>query len=428
MKQHKLFKIIVITSLALLGLIVTQSVYLTKEIRLAQEQFDHRAQLALNNILDELTEHADTIEESLTTKIHRFERGHKGVIFDVLDTVLLDTLVHKYMQYYELGESYEYAIHKSANDSIYYSSAPPQKFGQLGKPARACLSCLWKKDYYNLAIYFPGKNRTILWEMAVWLILSFIFIVVVVVSFIFNILTIIRQKKLTEMKNDFINNMTHEFKTPISTISLAADVLKNTNQNTTLERVKKYAHVVSEENERLKSQVERVLQIAKLDRENISLTISEVNIEDLIQYSVRNLCLEQCNENAKVNLRFLSKKKNIEADELHILNVVNNLIDNAIKYSTVPPEIEITTEESSDDGIIISVKDHGIGMNKEEIKNIFDKFYRVSTGNLHNVKGFGLGLYYVKNIIETHHGWIKAESEPGKGSTFTLYLPYKASA
>jgi two-component system phosphate regulon sensor histidine kinase PhoR len=426
MQNKNILKTIVITSVALLGLVVIQTIYLTKEVKVAQEQYDHRAHMALNNVLDELVEHADTGKQSLTSRIHQFKPGTKGVIFDVLDTVLLDTLMHKYVSYYQLDNSFEYSIIKSSNDSIIYASTDASQIKLLSDPVRACLSCLWKKEYYNLAVYFPARNRIILFEMAIWLILSIIFVIIVIISFIFNIITIIKQKKLTEMKNDFINNMTHEFKTPISTISLAADVLENTTNETSLNRVKKYARIVSEENERLKSQVERVLQIAKLDKDNLTLNLSTIDVEEMINHTVRNLCLEQCKDNANIKLNFKTTTKHIEGDELHIFNVINNLIDNAIKYSPHPPTIEITTSDEKD-GIVFSVKDNGIGMQKENLKHIFDKFYRVSTGNVHNVKGFGLGLYYVKNIVEIHNGWIKVESEPDKGSTFTVFLPKKAA-
>jgi two-component system phosphate regulon sensor histidine kinase PhoR len=421
-EQSQLVKKVIYTTVAIIGLVVIQTIYLRKEIKLANENFDHRAQMALKSILGELETHADTTSYSASKSIHKFKRGHKGVIFDVVDTVFLDTLFRKYVEYYKLDPTYHYAITKSYNGDIVYCSVEEDCLHKNTSTAHVCLSPMYTAEYFHLSIFFPNKIRFVLWEMALWLILSILFLGAVVVSFVTNILTILKQKKLTEMKNDFINNMTHEFKTPISTISLAADVLQTTSEQEKNPRIQKYSTIITEENNRLKGLVERVLQIAKLDRENIKLNISDININDIIQTSVRNLYLDQCEGEGNVDLELNAENNVIRGDELHINNVINNLVDNAVKYSNKNPILKISTSDFND-GLLIKVTDQGIGMTKEQQKQIFDKFYRVSTGNVHNVKGFGLGLYYVKNIVSTHQGWIEVESELNKGSTFTVFLP-----
>ena len=287
---------------------------------------------------------------------------------------------------------------------------------------KACLSCLWKAEFFHLEVYFPSQQKMELVEMSAWLVFTAIFLLILVFTFVYIINTIIKQKKLSDIKNDFINNMTHEFKTPISTISLASEVLLHANEDVSPERIKKYSKIIYDENIRMRGQVDRVLQVARLDRDEFSLTKSEFDLHQLIKNTVQHLCFDECEKVTTVNYHLEADRFILNADEMHIKNVVTNLVDNAIKYSNNGTSLEIQTINKQE-GILLSIEDNGIGMSKEAVKHIFDKFYRIPTGNIHNVKGFGLGLYYVKNMVDAHGGHIEVKSEINRGSRFDIYLP-----
>jgi two-component system phosphate regulon sensor histidine kinase PhoR len=228
---------------------------------------------------------------------------------------------------------------------------------------------------------------------------------------------------LSEIKNDFISNMTHEFKTPISTISLACEVLSDKSIEKSPERMNKYVKMIGDENKRLSLLVENILQTAILDKGQLKLKIQSIDIHNLIEQTITNIKLQVENKEGEISTDLKAANAVINGDRVHITNIVFNLIDNALKYSGDHPVIKISTRNDSE-GVFISVEDNGIGISKENQKRIFDTMYRVPTGNIHNVKGFGLGLSYVKAVVEKHGGSINVESELGKGSTFTIYLPY----
>jgi two-component system phosphate regulon sensor histidine kinase PhoR len=275
-----------------------------------------------------------------------------------------------------------------------------------------------------LFVYFPTQQEFIMGKMWTVFSSSGVLILVILCCFYFSIATILRQKKLSDVKNDFINNMTHEFKTPISTISLACEVLQEEAVNKNPTQMNRYLHIIRDENKRLGLQVEKVLQAAMLDRGEVKLKLTQVNMHEVIDHVLHNIGVQIEKREGKVDLCLEAEQTVIEADEVHITNIIHNLLDNANKYSLESPQISIDTR-SLPEGISIRITDKGIGMSKEALSRIFDRFYRIPTGNVHNVKGFGLGLSYVKTILQGHNGKIQVESEPGKGSTFEVFLPYK---
>ncbi len=234
----------------------------------------------------------------------------------------------------------------------------------------------------------------------------------------------LRQKKMSEIKNDFINNMTHEFKTPIATISLAVDALRNSKVQQDVTKMTYFSDIIKEENQRMNRQVETILKSALMDRQEIQLATKPLAAHQIIQDVADNFMLRLQEKQGSLELHLDAHNDVIEADEVHFSNLVNNLMDNAVKYSKadVPPKMCLYTSSDAKK-FTLRIEDNGIGMNRETVKRIFEKFYRAHTGNLHNVKGFGLGLSYVKDIIEAHNGHIKAESTLGKGSCFTIELP-----
>lgn len=285
---------------------------------------------------------------------------------------------------------------------------------------------LFPTDIYSpgvLSITFPGKERYIwagLWNI---LLLSLLFIAVILGCFAYTITVIFRQKKLSEMKTDFINNMTHEFKTPIATISLAADSITNASIISNPDKVKRFADIIKQENKRMNGQVEKVLQMALIERDTLKLNFTSIDLHEVINQAVGNIALQVEKKEGSVASDLRAERPMIEGDANHISNIINNLLDNANKYSPEKPEIVVSSRNVSN-GVEITVSDKGIGMTKEAKKKIFEKFYRVHTGNLHDVKGFGLGLAYVKAMVTAHKGSIDVKSEPNKGSSFIIFLPF----
>ncbi len=272
-------------------------------------------------------------------------------------------------------------------------------------------------------IHFPGK-RDYIFDSVSFMIPSMIFTLVLLVTFIFTIYIVFRQKKLTEMKNDFINNMTHEFKTPISTISLAAQMLKDPAVGKSPAMFQHISGVINDETKRLRFQVEKVLQMSMFDRQKATLKMKELDANELITGVINTFALKVERYNGKIESELNATDPIIFADEMHITNVIFNLMDNAVKYKRPDADLLLVVKTWNEPGkLMISVQDNGIGIKKENLKKIFEKFYRVHTGNLHDVKGFGLGLAYVRKIIVDHKGTIRAESELNVGTKFIIALP-----
>ncbi|HEX5653163.1 MAG TPA: HAMP domain-containing sensor histidine kinase [Chitinophagaceae bacterium] len=257
-------------------------------------------------------------------------------------------------------------------------------------------------------------------------IMAIVFSLIILAAFYLTVRTMLRQKKLGEIKNDFINNMTHEFKTPIATISLAVDAMRNEKVLQDREKMNYFNTIIKEENKRMNRQVETILKASQLEKQEVDLNLKPVHTHEVIKDVVENFTLQLQEKQGKAELLLDAQNDLIDADEVHLSNLVNNLFDNALKYSreNVPPFVKLTTQ-STDKKFIMKIEDNGIGMNRDTLKRIFERFYRAHTGNIHNVKGFGLGLSYVKTMVEAHHGDIKADSTLGKGSSFTIEFPLR---
>lgn len=275
-----------------------------------------------------------------------------------------------------------------------------------------------------LVIIVPGM-KSIIWKEMSWMIAgSVLFTILIFVAFFVTLRALLKQKKLSEIKSDFINNMTHEFKTPLATISLAVDALKNEKVIQDRAKAEYFSGIIKEENKRMNKQVETILQAAMLDKQQIQLNLKTLHAHDLINTAINNMKLPVEEKQGKIEVSLEATNDLIIADEVHFTNLVNNLLDNAVKYSKENLVIKLCTMNVNHH-FRIKVEDNGIGMNKETLHRIFEKFYRAHTGNIHNVKGFGLGLSYVKTIVHAHHGKIKAESTLGKGSCFIIDMPQK---
>lgn len=346
-------------------------------------------------------------------------------ISERIDAKLLDSLIHAELLHKDIKISYNFGIVDTRNYQLLFndSSADNAEMLKVGFQTQ-----LFPNDEFAapalLYLYFPETNAYILGEMLAVLGSSVVFVLIIIFSFASAVSIIIRQRKLSQITNDFINNMTHEFKTPISTISLACEVMQDTDIRRNEKQLDRYLTVIKDENERLGRQVEKVLQIATLGKGDFKLKIQQIDVNDVIAKAIQNIAIQIENRGGTIDVDFQTDESVIEADEVHLSNIIYNLLDNANKYSPNAPEIKVSTE-SNKNGVIITVSDKGLGISKETINKVFEKFYRVPTGNVHDVKGFGLGLSYVKTMIEAHYGDISVKSEVGEGSNFTIFLPYR---
>jgi two-component system phosphate regulon sensor histidine kinase PhoR len=275
----------------------------------------------------------------------------------------------------------------------------------------------------QLSVYFPDKESFIYKTLNWLLLISLIFSVIVLVTFAVSIYFILRQKKISEMKSDFINNMTHEFKTPIATISVAADSISNQKVIENPERIRYFIEMIKKENLRMNRQVEDILTIARLDKKEFEFKWEAINLHEVIENAMQSIVLQVEKKGGTITSDFQAANPVATSDASHFANLIYNLLDNANKYSLNAPEIKIATRNTSK-GIVITIEDKGIGMTKMVQGRIFERFYRQTSGNIHNVKGFGLGLSYVKAILEANRGNITVHSEPGKGSSFEVFIPF----
>lgn len=385
--------------------------------------------------MEELLEERDVKIDQLKNQLARVSRKYE-LTFDVMNDLMgtrralssrfnpqqLDSLLKNELNSKGIDIAYEYGILEPNQDHFLLLSNNIEMRQLEGSELKASL---FPNDIFGnksqLIVSFPDKQGFLLRKIWSALISSGLLVTIILVCFGYSIRTIVRQKKLSEMKNDFINNMTHELKTPISTVSLAVEALNDKDIEQSPLR-DKYIRVIGEENNRLGEQVEKVLQIAAIDRNDYNLTEELLRMNEMVKNATEHISMQVEQRGGRLNLIEKANKDLVKGDEMHLTNIIVNLLDNANKYSPDAPNITLRTESDEND-FILSIHDRGIGMNREQQKHIFEKFYRVPTGNLHNVKGFGLGLAYVQRMVEAHGGTISVDSEPGKGSKFSIILP-----
>lgn len=343
-------------------------------------------------------------------------------IFNRVDTVMLDSIVQHELSNRNISLPYSYGISRSnASGLLYVEGKDTSALKNSSYRINLFPGDIFKRNE-QLMLSFSGKLNYLLLGMWPLLLSSIVFTLAICLGFAYTLSVIFRQKKLADIKSDFINNMTHEFKTPIATIAIANESIRDPRVNANPEKLEYYTSVIRDENQRMLKQVENVLQMAQIDKGELKLMKSETDLSDVLLRAVQSSELTVQQRNGVLELEIKDEPLNVYADGNHLLNVITNLIDNANKYSPENPQVKVTAEKLGDQAVI-RVSDKGIGMSREVQKKIFDTFYRATVGNIHDVKGFGLGLSYVKAIITAHEGFVSVESEPGKGSTFTITLP-----
>lgn len=343
-----------------------------------------------------------------------------------LSGLLLDSLIKAELQRKGINTEFEFGVYTPSSNKMLIQKTGKYPWELLNK---SFVFALYPSDMQletsYLMVYFPREKQFLIGQLWGLLLISVVLIFMIIFAFTMSINTIFRQKKLSEMKNDFINNMTHEFKTPISTISLACEALSDKDVQKSESLYNNYINIISEENKRLGKMSEKVLQSAILDKGKFSLKKEWLNIHEIIIDVIQKIGIQVERKNGKITTDFKAETHVVHADKMHITNVIYNLLDNANKYTPLNPLISVSTSNMNS-SICISIQDNGIGISHANQQKVFQKLYRIPTGNVHNFKGFGLGLSYVKAIVEKHGGSIGLESELRKGSKFNVYLPLEA--
>ncbi|MES2775308.1 MAG: HAMP domain-containing sensor histidine kinase [Bacteroidota bacterium] len=438
--------IIILITVSFLGLIYLQYTWFQNLLQVKQDQLWERVVKAVDAVGKDLS------ESNSRTPFIKNPKKNMGLSNDLSGMELLRpaTIAQRYTQYeiqekfekefqrdYDKGKSlknvpFEFAIASSMNilnfemQSAYFQkvledTVNNKSFVYPLEPASGS-SAEGLVAYETMVVVIPNFKDLVLKSSYLELGGSVVFILFIMFAFFFTVRALMNQKKLSEIKSDFINNMTHEFKTPLATISLAVDALKNEKVLNDREKLGYFSGIIKEENKRLNRHVETILQAALLEKQEFQLNKKQLHAHELIQHSLDNFHLQLEDKQAVVQLHLNAKNDKIIADDVHFTNLLNNLIDNAIKYSKEKLQLKITTH-STNKNLVIRIDDNGIGMSRESLKRVFEKFYRAHTGNVHNVKGFGLGMSYVKTIIDAHKGNIKVESTLGKGTAFTVEVP-----
>ncbi len=352
--------------------------------------------------------------------------GNESGSFFVAHKNLIDSIITKQLKKHNISTKHEFGIYSPATNSMLVQRTgtyPEQLLKESYVYDLAPISSLFAPSN-KLLLYFPNEKSFIVRQLWKLLIISVFLFIVIIFSFSLSIYIINRQKKLSVMKNDFINNMTHEFKTPISTIALACEALKDEDLKKSSEIYNSYIGVINEENNRLKSMAEQILKTAVIDKGQLKLKKTVVDVHELILSAVASKEMVAQKKGGLIEVQLKAEKSILKADIVHLTNVFINLIDNALKYTISAPHIIINTI-NRDNALLIRVQDNGVGISKSNQKKIFEKLYRVPSGDVHDFKGFGLGLSYVKSTIDLHKGNVHVDSELGKGSTFTIRLPLK---
>jgi two-component system phosphate regulon sensor histidine kinase PhoR len=411
--------VVLLGAFAIVGIVAIQGYFLNKEWTNNEKQFSQTVMIGLRNVASKLHKINQTMP-STVNPVRQLSSNYFVVdVNSEIDANILEHYLKLEFDRLSIHTDFEYAIYNCNTDMMEYGNY----FSYNGAVKQDAITANLPKyagyNYY-FGVNFPLLKNTITGDMAIWFFLMAI-LVISVIFFGYSIFVILQQKRLSEMQRDFINNMTHEFKTPISSINISADVISDPEIIKEPARLLTYGSVIKQEINRLNDQVDKVLQIARIEKQGFHLRKEKVELNSLISRVVEN-CKTDARKNCKITTNLSGETGEIFADKLHVTNIFHNLLDNAIKYSGEEPEVHIETTRK-ENKIIVSFRDNGPGIGKLHQKKVFRKFYRIPTANVHDVKGFGLGLFYVKSICIAHHWKISLNPSAGKGATFVLEIP-----
>ena len=408
---------IIAATVSLAGLLLIQLHWFSRAFDVQEEQFTNKVNIALraveNDVLLINSNQTSLIKPVMQTTSNTFRLD----IDLPVNYNILDSLVKIHFRHHQVDIPYQIAMYNRAGDSLLWGKLMDEGFSS---GSNLCADRRQEMAANLFEITFPDKNLWLASDMGIWIVSAFTFLIVLLI-FSGMIIQGIKQRKLAEIKTDFINNMTHELKTPVTNISIASEVLKQPATFLDEERKQRYAELIYKETQLLKQQIEHVLMLAKLETGELKLNFNLFNINHLIEEVASQIAPRIHQRNGSILLKLTAENAMVKADNFHLLNMLYSLLDNADKYSPGRPEIIIKTSNTSE-GISIEISDKGTGIGKESLQHIFDKFYRAPQGNLHDTTGFGLGLSYVKMVVEAHQGKVQVESQHLKGSTFGIIL------
>ncbi|MCB9225950.1 MAG: HAMP domain-containing histidine kinase [Chitinophagales bacterium] len=419
MRNSQISIVVILGVLAILGILTVQIFWLSKAYDVKERQFNESIHTALLNVAEKI---ASDNEGNLSNEdiVNQLSSDYFVVnINDQIDANTLEYYISNEFEKLQINLDYEYAIYDCASDEMVYGNYVDLD-DQItnDKPTKSLPK--YNEFSYYFGVFLPTKTSYVLNNLKLTIVFS-ILLSIALIFFAYAIYIILKQKRLSELQTDFINNMTHEFKTPISAIKLSAEaMLKNENIKTD-NRLSNYTKIVQEQAERLNGQVEKVLNIAKLQNDNLELKKEKLNLNEQLEEIVRSASLNFEKNGGSIILNLPENDVEIYADKLHFNNIMYNLLDNALKYNDKTPIVNLSVENRGAK-TIIKIKDNGIGIDEKHIKQVFNKFYRVPTGNVHNVKGFGLGLFYVKQVVDKHNWKIKINSKKGEGTTINIEI------
>lgn len=426
MKNSTIIRVIALGAIAIVGIIGMQAYWVLSTWDINEEEFNKKASLALYRVACDLVALNGGELPARNIVNQRTSNSYVVNIESEIDEEHLEYFLQKQFERLALYVDFEYAVYDcTTKEMVYgnYCSFNPEdqvdmeKLGNLPKD---------DKFTYYFSVKFPNRSGYLFGRMQLSIFFSIV-LLVVILFFSYSMFVILRQKRLSELQKDFINNMTHEFKTPISTIRISADVFAAAPEVQHNQRLNRYAGILKEQNQRLNHQVEKVLQLARIEQGNFELKKERVPLEELLQPILESASVRVEKQGGQLRRQLQTNGVSVEADRLHFGNILHNLLDNAVKYSQTAPRI-LFKAVVTDQRVQLQIADQGIGISKEHLSRVFNKFYRIPTGNIHNVKGFGLGLYYVKSICEAHGWQLRLSSEKGKGTTVDIVIPqYKTS-
>ena len=420
MKNSTIIRVVIFGALAIVSIIGIQSYWVTRTWHVKEQEFEERVNVALYNVAKEFEKLGNQLPAY--DLINQVSTNYYIVnINDVITSTNLEYFLRRELESVGLNEDFEYGIYDCATNQMVYGDYITYSALTDTTGIRKNDLPISDKFTYYFGVRFPNRTSQILSNMGISIFFSAI-LLVTIAFFLFSIFVILRQKRLSEMQKDFINNMTHEFKTPISTIRISADVFLSNPLIRQDERLIQYPGIIKDQNTRLNNQVEKVLQLAKVERDNFKLKLEQLDLREVLQETAGSAHLKVSELGGHLNCSIPTGNLPILADRLHLTNILYNLLDNAIKYCREEPVIDIEAIDRGRD-ILLRIADQGIGIPAEHQPKVFKKFYRIPTGNVHDVKGFGLGLYYIKSVC-TAQGWkIQLRSEPGCGTTIDILIP-----
>lgn len=455
MGRNTLRYVIILATFSVLGIILIQFFFLRNTVNLNEKKFHEATTKALNVVAQKLVSynqqvHGSTQKVDLPNAVDQISNNYYVVnVNEDIHPGLLEHFLVQEFKNHNLNVDFEYAIYDCENEKMVYGKhltetndtltqiyptskqsddclAEERLFEQHYKAQTAKLDCglpVCEKYTYYFGVYFPSRSKYYSSQVHAWYVVNG-FLLIIILFFGYTLYVIFKQRQLSEIQKNFINNLTHEFRTPIASIDLSSKVLADPKIIEHPQRLKDYSQIIAEQTQRLSAQVDKVLQMASIEKQQLQLDLEPVELNHFIQKSIADFKTSQNGNQYSITFHSELEASTVEADPLHFSNVIFNILDNAIKYCDEEPQIEVRIHQTKK-GIQIEIADNGIGIPKEYRKEIFNRFYRIPTGDIHNVKGFGLGLDYVNKITSRHHWRIEVSDNSPKGSIFTITIPKK---